>query len=105
MITLNGCNFAESPMEVLDALIAGISTFGIAKRHTRQIDLFDHAQRPVAAIGRTGVLACCTVQPDGKVWYSYADPDGIGRYACYSKMVEEVEALAVGRDKLGMIFT
>lgn len=104
MITLNGCSFAESTTEALSALIAGSPAYGIAKRRKRQIDLFDSAHKPVAAIGANGVLARCTVLDDGRIWYSYGDPDGIGAHASPSKRQEEIEALAVGRDKLGMIF-
>lgn len=105
MITLNGCKFAESPEEAFAAQIRGEIVFGMAKRRIRRVDLFDMDQTPIATITNNGVLARATKLESGEIWYSYGDPDGIGRYGRFGQMVDEIEGLAKGKDARGLFFT
>ena len=100
MIVLNGKKFAENETEFTDSLFEGGGTcVGYAKRLKRQIKITDHNKNIVGVINKHGVLCCATPLDNGKIWYSYADIDLIGKWD-YSDMRETIDTLSAGRDWL-----
>ena len=96
MVELNRKQFAESEAEFTESLFrVGGTCVGFAKRHKRQIKLFDLQKRIVGVINRWGVLCSASVQKDGTVWYSFADIDQVGRYLKRMQWEEDLDRLTV----------
>lgn len=84
-LTFNGKTFTAAGLEP--------GTGGCYRVRRRQIDLLRaDTEALIGAVTVHGVLACATLQPDGKYWFSYADIDEIGSYSSYLQEVDEIAA-------------
>ena len=97
MITMNKATFAEGDEPTGDH-------FGRAVREHRMVVFFDRAGVIVAVVTKDGVLGRADPQLDGKIWYSYGDPRGIGVWPRFGLMIDAIENLAISRDRQGLIF-
>lgn len=79
-VTMNGRTFREAKRGHGAAQSASDLDGGAFERFARRVDFY-YAGRLVAAFTVHGVLGKATPQADGRVWYSYGDPDGIGAHS------------------------
>lgn len=93
MLTLNGKRFARHESGLVESLFhPGGTASGYYKRAGGSVKLFAPDDRLIAVITRHRVLARADKLESGEFWYSYGDPDIIGRYASYSQQCNEIEA-------------
>jgi hypothetical protein len=93
MITLNGKNFATSKKEFETSKSdpSGLCV-GIARVRHRSIDLLSPEGEKVGVINHNGVCASATKLDNGKWWYSYREPDLVGRWESHMTQVQECQA-------------
>ena len=98
MIVLNGKKFAKNAKEFTDSLFqSGGTCVGYYKRTKGgNVRLYDQQHNLVGCVTTNKVLACATKLDNGKVWYSHADIDLVGRHESYQKRVEEIEKVLLG---------
>lgn len=91
MITLNGHHFAENDLDHQ----SGVTLSGTAKRHERQIDIFDLAGQHAANVNRHGTLSRVETTATGRKLYSAGAIPAIGGMSAYQVPQREINALAV----------
>lgn len=84
---LNGKLFADE-LELTPEAI------GFFRRRGRSIELFNRSAELIGLINREGVLCKATKLDDGRMWYSYGDIDGIGKYD-YARRNDEIETARI----------
>lgn len=109
MIKIFGKKFAGSNREAVSSLFQEDGTVvGFYRKYRRSIRFFDLNLRPIAFCNHHGVVGnAYRLKPDGETYFQASLPEN---HLLYSKeiglrmMVEEVEGLAVGRDRKGLYF-
>lgn len=109
MIKIFGKKFAGSNREAVLSLFQEDGTVvGFYRKYRRSIRFFDLNLRPIAFCNHHGVVGnAYRLKPDGETYFQASLPEN---HLLYSKeiglrmMVEEVEGLAVGRDRKGLYF-
>lgn len=93
MADILGIDFPELPRPVAPDLAPP----RYMVRHKRRVDFYVNGA-PVAALVASGVLACVTILPDGRHWYSYGGESAIGAPdARYMAICDLPGALSVAR--------
>ncbi len=91
MIILNGNKFALNDEEFTNSLFeSGSTCVGYYKPLKELVQLFDHNHNLVGTINRHKALAKATKLDNGKHWYSYGDPDLVGRFKSYMQKEKEI---------------
>lgn len=97
-VEVNGHRFVEctagdaSLPHLFGAIPAGVA--GTFKRHKRRVDFYLGGVH-VASMTQSGVFAKASRLPDGRTWYSYGDPDGIGEVSM--RAADELRVALNGR--------
>lgn len=100
VITLNGKRFAHGSRGLVSSLFNPSGTAdGYWRKSGRGVAFHAPDGRHIATINADGVMGRATKLEDGRTWYSYGDPDIIGRNPSYSAEREECRAaLAIARE-------
>jgi len=109
MIKIFGKKFAGSNREAVSSLFEEDGTvIGFYRRYKRSIRFFDLNLRPIAFCNHHGVVGnAYRLERDGRTYFQAGLSSN---HVLYSEeiglrmMIEEVEGLAVGRDRKGLYF-
>ena len=109
MIKIFGKKFAGSNREAVSSLFQEDGTvIGFYRKYRRSIRFFDLNLNPIAFCNHRGVVGnAYRLERDGETYFQVGLPEN---HVLYSEeiglrmMIEEVEGLAVGRDRKGLYF-
>jgi len=89
MITLNGKKLARDDNEAINSLFTSATIVGFYRCKGKVVEILDLQRNIVGVINCYKLLCCATRLQDGKLWYTFADVDIIGRNPSFIASREE----------------
>lgn len=91
MITLNGKKLARDDNEAMDSLFTSATIVGFYRCKGKDVQILDLQRNIVGVINCYKMLCCATKLPNGKLWYTHADVDIIGRNPSFNAGRDEAK--------------